>query len=520
MFCNKCKQVPPREGDTWCLACSAWESIGISLTGWWGSAGLRGSAAEAVVGTARVLKSLRDIDAGLVARAKSEASRPRSLAVKEEEEDTEKKRDRSRSPLIRAKSAAPAVPEREKEEYSEGSESEEGCGEEAPTVPAESAVDGRRGHLRPAEPAFPPTNPRGEEAAERDQGDRDRDRRREDRTHKRKKEDKETRQRKRRRSNRGGRKHKRLSRKDDNRRFRMGGNLGEPEWDALDVHRGDVIEVYMPSTDMVEPAEVWAGFLVMQVSVELGNQAMALEVKSLGPKAMPGRKEKKEAGQKDKGGVTPPPPAAVSKLKEKLASLKARLSGSEKPAPWDTVGDAGDGQCEVVSSEEEDYQPSPEKLDTGTEIIPFHKEKKKKESKSLNAVATRGTTMKGLQGQLANRALAAMDQHRSKKKEKKSPAKKSRRSNRQSLGGWQSQKGEEGQETQVEEGRQEEEEEEWGRPLELWGQQRFGRELRRIIHGPGQWVQRGVREPDEEEKPRSACSNSGDVGSACEGPVQ
>ena len=32
--------------------------------------------------------------------------------------------------------------------------------------------------------------------------------------------------------------------------------------------------------------------------------------------------------------------------------------------------------------------------------------------------------MKGLQGQLANRALAAMDQHRSKKKEKKSPAEK------------------------------------------------------------------------------------------------
>ena len=109
-----------------------------------------------------------------------------------------------------------------------------------------------------------------------------------------------------------------------------------------------------------------------------------------------------------------------------LHSLKARLSGSEKPAPWDTVDDAGDGQCEVVSSEEEDYQPSPEKLDTGTEIIPFHNagKEKKKESKSFNAVATRGTTMKGLQGQLANRALAAMDQHRSKKKEKKSPAEK------------------------------------------------------------------------------------------------
>ena len=37
-------------------------------------------------------------------------------------------------------------------------------------------------------------------------------------------------------------------------------NLGEPEWEALDVHRGDVVEVYLPSTDMEEPAKVWAGF--------------------------------------------------------------------------------------------------------------------------------------------------------------------------------------------------------------------------------------------------------------------
>ena len=109
------------------------------------------------------------------------------------------------------------------------------------------------------------------------------------------------------------------------------------------------------------------------------------------PKAMAGRKEKKEAAQKDKGGITPPPSAAVSKLKEKLASLK--VSGSEKSAPWDTVEDAEAGLCEVVSSEEEEYQPSPERLDTGTEIIPFHsavKDKKRKRKEFWkNVVAAR-----------------------------------------------------------------------------------------------------------------------------------
>ena len=65
MSCNKCKQVPPFSGDTWCVSCSAWEAIGSSLCGKWVSPGVRGVAAEIVVGAARQVRELRKIDASL-----------------------------------------------------------------------------------------------------------------------------------------------------------------------------------------------------------------------------------------------------------------------------------------------------------------------------------------------------------------------------------------------------------------------------------------------------------------------
>ena len=211
MTCNKCRQTPAREGDTWCLSCSAWETIGVALTSRWASAGLRGSAAEAVVGTARLIKSLRNVDAGLVARAKSEASRPRDLAVKEEVEEKKKDHGRSRSPLVRARSSAASGPPPAKEEYSEGTESEEASEEEeAPPAPAPTPGEGRGGHLRPPEPDHPPRHHRRGQV-EREEKDRDRDRRRDEHKHKKKdKKDKGAFRKK--RSRRGGRKHKRLER--------------------------------------------------------------------------------------------------------------------------------------------------------------------------------------------------------------------------------------------------------------------------------------------------------------------
>ena len=211
MTCNKCKQAPPREGDTWCLPCSAWEAIGVSLTGRWASAGLRGSAAEAVVNTARLLKSLRNVDAGLVARAKSEASRPKVAPVKEEVEEEEPRRERTRSPLVRSRGKrTPSQPP--KEEYSEGSESEE-CSEEAEVAGRPSGAGApASGHLRPPEPAHPPRGreDRSQLAEENEERGRERQRDKHSRRDKTKKE------KRRRKTHRGGRKHKRLGRTVEN----------------------------------------------------------------------------------------------------------------------------------------------------------------------------------------------------------------------------------------------------------------------------------------------------------------
>ena len=312
-------------------------------------------------------------------------------------------------------------------------------------------------------------------------------------------------------------------------------SLGSDAWEGLDIQNGDVIEVYMPSTDWVDAPDVWAGFLVRQVSVEVGTQALVLVVKSLGSengdlaKAMgslldrregtihlctsrpcatsnvyelhatkirtykledfnppyitrstrsqikkwlekkPGDEEedgkkwaprmrlrgksrdgdgkgrpsalKSRAKSRANPGGKPQPgakkgrgeglqEAAVGDLKAKLASLRARLSGSGKSDPKATEVEPEGGIFEVESSEGDGYEPSPDGLSTGTEIIPFYerglRERKKKKVKkmALPAADSKGTTMRGLQGQLANRAVAATGDRRDKKKGKKSSAEK------------------------------------------------------------------------------------------------
>ena len=222
------------------------------------------------------------------------------------------------------------------------------------------------------------------------------------------------------------------------------------------------------------------------------------------PKAMPGRKEKKEAGQKDKGGVTPPPPFIEGSAEwfGKASSMGYRGRCRGWPMRGGVIGRRGlstlTGKIGYWDGDNPLSQCGEGEEEEGIKILQCGGYKRYHYERLTRAAGQQGP---GCHGSTPVQ----------KEGEEKS-SRESRRSNRQSLGGWQSQKGEEGQETQVEEGRQEEEEEEeWGRPLELWGQQRFGRELRRIIHGPGQWVQRGVREPDEEEKPGSAWGSSGDV---------
>ena len=64
--CNKCKVSFRTGGDTWCIGCSAWETIGLELSGRWpGPAGLRRIADDVALGAARHIRALRSLGAGL-----------------------------------------------------------------------------------------------------------------------------------------------------------------------------------------------------------------------------------------------------------------------------------------------------------------------------------------------------------------------------------------------------------------------------------------------------------------------
>ena len=240
MLCNKCRQAPPREGDTWCIPCSAWESVAVGLGGKWVAGGLREAAAEAVVGTARLVRSLRNLDAGLVAQSKASAAKPREL----KEGPVDIKKERSRSPLARARSASavaapPAADEDSEYTYvDEESEEEE---EASRPVKVGKTAEGSRGSERPPEPREPP-RVKSEDKTE-------------ERRHKSKKEhpskDSGRRSRKeqtedkgpagsgrRRRRKRGGRKHKRLHRVVTDPHVRVHRSLGQEFWDQ-DLSRRD-----------------------------------------------------------------------------------------------------------------------------------------------------------------------------------------------------------------------------------------------------------------------------------------
>ena len=64
--CRKCKGWRPLPGDTWCVACSAWETIGLELCGdWQGPVGLRSISNDLVLSCAREVRALRALGAGI-----------------------------------------------------------------------------------------------------------------------------------------------------------------------------------------------------------------------------------------------------------------------------------------------------------------------------------------------------------------------------------------------------------------------------------------------------------------------
>lgn len=59
MTCNKCKQGARFQGDSWCLACAAWEQVGSELSLAWPSAGARLLATDLLTSTLRQLRAVR-----------------------------------------------------------------------------------------------------------------------------------------------------------------------------------------------------------------------------------------------------------------------------------------------------------------------------------------------------------------------------------------------------------------------------------------------------------------------------
>ena len=242
MLCNKCRQGPPREGDTWCTPCSAWESVAVGLQGRWVAGGLREAAAEAVVGTARLVRSLRNLDAGLVAQSKSLAAKPR------EQRDVAPpiKEERPRSPLARARSSSvlglPAAAGDESEyTYVDEDSEEEEVDDTQSKAPLKEVK--ARGSQKPPEPDVPPKVKKEDKKEDREQdkggvkrkdhpgkGERSRGHRDagEDR--------RPAGTGRRRKRHRGGRKHKRLHRGVTDPNVRLHRSLPEDFWNQ-DISR-------------------------------------------------------------------------------------------------------------------------------------------------------------------------------------------------------------------------------------------------------------------------------------------
>ena len=217
--CAKCKGCQAAEGDSWCVGCTAWESLGRELTGSWDCPGARKLANDLVISTTRQVRALRSLSAGLAREGQRELGAGSGRATSPERppkapEPERKPPAKERETLPRRRSSdtrREAKEERHSEESDWESEEEE---EEVPRSPPRTppkSPDHRP--VRGGDPPKPPPPPERSYPGARSIGvtlsDRDRTRRRE-RTPPRR--DRKRRGSHRSAKRRGGRKHKRLAR--------------------------------------------------------------------------------------------------------------------------------------------------------------------------------------------------------------------------------------------------------------------------------------------------------------------
>ena len=228
--CAKCKSTLSRVGDTWCLGCSGWESIGLELSSSWSTPGLRRIADDLVVQTARNLRALRSSGAGTSTAPAPVVASPAAVPAK-----VPLGPPRPRSPVLEGvackSKAGPGRALEEESEYTYQYSEEETA--RADTSKTEKVIPPARPVLpRPGRESVRPdrqleAKPVVKEEARSPERDRSRGRRASDhrgrvdraevRRNRRKSEERDHRERSRRKKRkRGGRKHQRLARLEEN----------------------------------------------------------------------------------------------------------------------------------------------------------------------------------------------------------------------------------------------------------------------------------------------------------------
>eukprot|EP00438_Fugacium_kawagutii_P029993 Skav217720 [mRNA] locus=scaffold2294:330165:342168:- [translate_table: standard] len=127
VVCAKCRQVPPNEGDTWCLGCSAWELIERELKSRWpGAQGLRQVAENLLVSAAREVRALRGISLGTSRPLEPAGAPPRAASAPARPEDTAGATAKSKAVKEEPESSASYYEDEESEEDRQAEQKEGG----------------------------------------------------------------------------------------------------------------------------------------------------------------------------------------------------------------------------------------------------------------------------------------------------------------------------------------------------------------------------------------------------------
>ena len=212
--CNRCRQVPASEGDSWCSGCTSWEALGRELAGHWDVVGCRVIATDIVLNCVRQVRALRSLGAGVsrVEAAATVHSSPGAGTRRAQEDSRGKgdRRDHHREPLPRSRGTTPPPPVA-KAEVTDHEDEDDDLGEseeEEPRSPSPNHRPIRSGNQRPPEPdGPPPKTTRGRDGYHPEAGGSRAPEKREGRERSRRGD-----HRRRRSNRRGGRKHQRLHR--------------------------------------------------------------------------------------------------------------------------------------------------------------------------------------------------------------------------------------------------------------------------------------------------------------------